>query len=327
MKMTRPQRGTILTLGPFIAVGALALLIAAAGFAITPRAARDASNGAVSPSVSLDASANPSATQAAAPTAPRPSASDPRADEPSEMLRIHNTLRAAIGAPAVRFDDRVSAAAQRHAEYLALAASIGHEETEGQPGFTGVTVRDRLAAAGYPDATASEVAASSGSGSDDVRFLWDLPYHRLALMHPHAVIAGWGHADSAGKGITVGVVVFDFGAAAPDLVRSPAEGQRVPASWDGQESPDPLPGVPRPVGYPILAVYAKATPVALRAATLTDAGGGVVPTTVIQQIYERDYVAIAPTTPLSTGARYRVRLDLVVGGADVTTEWEFETER
>jgi hypothetical protein len=48
---------------------------------------------------------------------------------------------------------------------------------------------------------------------------------------------------------------------------------------------------------------------------------------VIQQIYERDYVAIAPTTPLSTGARYRVRLDLVVGGADVTTEWEFETER
>jgi hypothetical protein len=34
-----------------------------------------------------------------------------------------------------------------------------------------------------------------------------------------------------------------------------------------------------------------------------------------------------PTAPLASGARYRVRLELTVAGADVVEEWEFETER
>jgi hypothetical protein len=244
------------------------------------------------------------------------------------MLRAHNELRAAIGAPAVRSDDRVTAAAQKHAEYLARAGAIGHEETEGQPGFTGVTVRDRLAAQGYTGATASEVAASSDSGTEDVRFLWDLPYHRLGLMHPHAIVSGWGHAEIGGKTATVGVIVFDFAAAAPDRVRSPAAGQRVAGSWAGNESPDPLPpGATRPVGYPVMVVYGSARAVDLKAAKLTDASGREVAIATIPQIYERDYAAIVPTAPLASGARYRVRLELTVAGADVVEEWEFETER
>jgi uncharacterized protein YkwD len=111
------------------------------------------------------------------------------------MLRVHNELRVAVGAPAARPDARLTAAAQHHAEYLARAGAIGHDESAGAAGFTGATVRDRLAAQGYPDANASEVAASSGSGTEDVRFLWDLPYHRLGLMHPHTALAGWGHAE------------------------------------------------------------------------------------------------------------------------------------
>jgi hypothetical protein len=243
------------------------------------------------------------------------------------MLRIHNGLRAAIGAPAVRPDDRVTAAAQHHAEYLARAGAIGHDESPG-PGFTGVTVRDRLAAQGYADATASEVAASSGSGTEDVRFLWDLPYHRLSLMHPHTVLAGWGHAEIGGRTATVGVLVFDFGAAAPDRVRSPASGQRVAGSWAGDESPDPLPaGVKRPVGYPVMVVYSSARPVDLKSAKLTDAGGREVAASIVPQIYERDYAAIVPAAPLASGARYRVRLELSVAGTDVVDEWEFETDR
>src|SRR5439155_59253 len=152
--------------------------------------------------------------------------------------------------------------------------AIGHEETPGDPGFTGVTVRDRLAAQGYADAMASEVAASSDSGTEDVRFLWDLPYHRLGLMHPHAVLAGWGHAEIDGHTATVGVLVFDFAAVAPDHVRSPAAGQHVTGSWAGDESPDALPpGAVRPVGYPVMVVYSSARPVDLKNAKLTDASG------------------------------------------------------
>ena len=244
------------------------------------------------------------------------------------MLHTHNELRAAIGAPAVRGDDRVTAAAQHHAEYLARAGAIGHDETPGQPGFTGASVGDRLAAQGYTDATASEVAASSDSGTEDVRFLWDLPYHRLGLMHPHAVVAGWGHAEIGGHTATVGVIVFDFAAAAPDRVRSPAAGQRVAPSWAGDETPDALPaGTVRPVGYPVMVVYGRAAPVDLKIAKLTDASGRDVALSIVPQIYERDYVAVIPTAPLAAGTRYRVRLELSVSGNDVVEEWEFETER
>jgi hypothetical protein len=244
------------------------------------------------------------------------------------MLRVHNEMRAAIGAPAVRPDERATAAAQHHAEYLAQAGAIGHDETPGSPGFTGTTVQERLAAQGYTGAMASEVAASSDTGTEDVGFLWELPYHRLGLMHPHAVVAGWGHAEIGGHTATVGVIVFDFAAAAPDRVLSPAVGQRVPGSWAGNESPDALPaGAARPVGYPVMVVYSNGRAVELKSAKLIDASGREVAFTVVPQIYEPDYAGIVPVAPLASGARYRVRLQLSVAGADAVDEWEFETER
>ena len=45
------------------------------------------------------------------------------------------------------------------------------------------------------------------------------------------------------------------------------------------------------------------------------------------EAYERDYVTIIPASPLAPGARYRVRLELIVAANDVVDEWEFETER
>jgi hypothetical protein len=38
-------------------------------------------------------------------------------------------------------------------------------------------------------------------------------------------------------------------------------------------------------------------------------------------------VVIIPASPLAPGARYRVRLELIVAANDVVDEWEFETER
>lgn len=322
-------RGTLFAVAPFALVAALAMGVALAGFIVSPRApsepaglATKASPTEVAISATPEATASPSSAPSTA-----AATSGPKSNDAAEMFRVHNELRAAIGAPAVRGDDRVTAAAQRHAEYLARAGAIGHDETAGQPGFTGASVRDRLAAQGYADATASEVAASSDSGTEDVHFLWDLPYHRLGLMHPHAAIAGWGHAEIGGHTATVGVLVFDFGTAAPERVRSPAAGQRVTGSWAGDETPDALPaGAARPVGYPVMIVYSRAPSVDLKSAKLTDASGRDVAVSVVPQIYERDYAGIVPTAPLAAGGRYRVRFELTVAGSDVVDEWEFETE-
>jgi uncharacterized protein YkwD len=325
------RRETVFAGAPFALVAVLAAGVAAAGFIASPRARLDPAV-TQTPNASASASNSVASESPAAKASPSPTASagttGPKSNDARDMLRVHNELRAAIGAPAVQADDRVTAAAQHHAEYLARAGAIGHDETAGQPGFTGASVRDRLAAAGYADATASEVAASSDCGTEVVRFLWDLPYHRLGLMHPHTTVAGWGHADIDGHTATVGVLVFDFAAAAPDRVRSPAAGQRVSGSWAGDETPDALPpGAARPVGYPVMVVYSSAPSVDLRSAKLTDANGRDLALLVIPQIYEHDYVGVVPTTPLKAGGRYRVRFELTVAGSDVVDEWEFEAER
>ena len=245
-------------------------------------------------------------------------------NDAAAMLRQHNDLRGAAGAPLVRSDDRVTAAAQRHAEYLVRNGTGGHEETAGQPGFTGANVRDRLAQQGFEGQTASEVATSA-AGTEGVRSLWVMPYHRLGLMHPHAIVAGWGYAESGGRRATVGVIVYDFASPAPDVVRSPAAGQReATLQWDGREDVDVAPGAARPLGYTVMAVWSRARPVTLRGASLT-AGGRAIEHAVAPQIYERDYVAIVPLAPLQRGSRYLVRLDVTVAGVDATEEWEFET--
>src|SRR5438309_4859924 len=315
--------GTILTLAPFAIVLALAVGIALAGYVVGPRSVSVPAE-SVAPTPSLT-TASPATTRNASP-ATSPTAT-PGSNDPLEMLRIHSELRGAVGAPALRTDERVIAAAQRHAEYLARNQVGGHEETQGQPGFTGTSVHDRLAAQGYPDTTASEVATSFSSGTDGVRSLWVLPYHRLGLMHPHAIVAGWGHAEISGRKITVGVIVYDFTAPAPDRVRAPAPAQRVAGTYSGEEIPDVLPsGAARPVGYPIMIVFSSAREVDLRSARLTQVGGPDFAYHVVPQLYERDYVAIVPASPLVPGARYHVRLDLTVAGADMVEEWEFESE-
>src|SRR5712692_8036981 len=208
---------TAFTLFPFVLVAVLAMGLGVAGRLST----HDAVIGSPAPTqvataMVPTASAVPSPTASAVVTAsptqsPTPSpAPTSLANDATEMLRVHNDLRVMVGAPAVRADERVTIAAQRHAEYLARNDALGHDETPGAPGFSGVFVRDRLAAQGYTDTTASEVATSFSSGTEGVRSLWVLPYHRLGLMHPHAIVAGWGHAEISGRKITVGVIVYDF---------------------------------------------------------------------------------------------------------------------
>jgi uncharacterized protein YkwD len=326
------RASTALTLLPFALVVVLAVGLAIAGRlsthdSVTVGTASPTRSAVAQSTTSVPPSPTPNVTAPPASPTASPAASL-GVNDAAEMLRVHNELRGAVAAPTVRADDRVTTAAQRHAEYLAQNNALGHDEVPGSAGFSGASVRDRLAAQGYSDANASEVATSFSSGTEGVRSLWVLPYHRLGLMHPHAIVAGWGHAETAGRAITVGVIVYDFNATAPERVRAPAPDQRVAGTYSGEEIPEVVPaGAARPVGYPIMVVYSGARAVDLRSARVTDASGRELPHHVVPQLYERDYVAIIPASPLSPGARYRVRLELIVAANEVVDEWEFEAER
>ncbi len=240
------------------------------------------------------------------------------------MLRYLNDLRGSVGAPPAREDSRVDVAAQAHANYLTLNGIIGHYETAGAWGYTGYAPRDRLAAQGYYATFVSEVAASYPGWQNSMTELWAAPYHRLGMMHPHNIVAGWGH--SSGEA-TVGDFVYDFGPSAP-VVRSPAPGQSgVPTSWNGNESPNPLPaGAARPVGYPIMLIEPNARTTALRGAWLARAsdGAGVALYLGTQQ-FEYDYAFVVPQRPLAPATTYRVHFDLSVAGQASAEEWTFTT--
>jgi hypothetical protein len=242
------------------------------------------------------------------------------------MLSMHNSFRAAIGAPAVAADARVERAAQAHADYLSMNNELGHYETQGRPGFTGVTARDRVAYQGYTASFVSENAASYSSAAQAVTELWHAPYHRLGMMHPHTIQAGWGHSSISGRERTVANFVKNYSSPAPDFVRSPAHGQvDIPTSWNGNESPSPLPaGAAKPTGYPVMVVYSRYQVVQMRSATITGPSGAV-PIYYAPQEFETDYQAVIPQQPLASGTTYHVRFDLTVDGRAVTNEWDFTT--
>ena len=242
------------------------------------------------------------------------------------MMTLHNQMRAAIGAPTIPMDARVTLAAQNHANYNSANRILGHYETAGLPYYTGYGPRDRVIAAGLTTTFVSEVA-TGGAGLAGVSQLWDAPYHRLGLMHPSASSAGWGHSDLAGSSV-VGDITYDFGIRSVDYVRSPADGQTgIPTSWSGNESPSPLPaGVRGPVGYPIMVVYSGGQNVTMRAAEIIAPNGSRVPIYYApQQFGELDFQLIIPQAPLAAGTTYHVRFDINVSNVMVTNEWDFTT--
>ena len=246
----------------------------------------------------------------------------------ADMLQTLNDHRIAVGAPTIGADPRVDAAAQNHANYSSANGYLGHSETPGLPYYTGIAPRDRLVAAGWSTAFVSEVATGGSSGVAGVNQLWDAPYHRLGMMHPNTVSAGWGYSTAGSRASTVGDFVYDFSQRPVSFVRSPAAGQAgIPTSWSGQESPNPLPaGVSGPVGYPIMVVYPAGQNVTMRAAEVVAPDGSRLPIYYApQQFFEYDYQVIVPQQPLVSGTTYHVRFDINVGSQMVTNEWDFTT--
>lgn len=171
-----------------------------------------------------------------------------------------NYYRTIVGLPLARGVQAIHMAAQAHAEFYALnrndprLAGLGfHTEHADLPGFTGQGPSDRAAYFGY-----------TGGVGEDGHFLGDpilsvdgwmaTVYHRNLLMCYGCVDAGYGLVKEGNNKVDA----LSMGAWTTQrlgertLFTYPADNQlNVPRSWNGAEIPDPLPGHPRPVGYPL----------------------------------------------------------------------------
>lgn len=118
-----------------------------------------------------------------------------------------NEVRSQLGVATLRWNGALSSAAQNHAEYLRINQSAGHEETAGAPGFTGVSIADRVRAMGYPGLLVQETKAGGQSvngqqGRDRMDALLLAPLHRLQLLAPEFDEAGVGAALQGGALVT-----------------------------------------------------------------------------------------------------------------------------
>jgi uncharacterized protein YkwD len=309
------------------------VLVAASTLAACGGGGSDSTGGVVTP---------PSAS---APT-PTPPAADPGAPTLTNNIALDgrnwiNYRRAQIGVPAVAENVQINNAALGHSEYLRTNNVMSHDQKAGSPGFTGVTLMDRLNAAGYTipanGYAYGEVISgtTNSSGFFMAEELITAIYHRFVIFEPKFREIGTGAATSSSR---YNYFTADFatrngfgpGIAANTVVIWPFSGQTgvTPNFFSDSEDPDPVPNR-NEVGYPI-SVHANIdAPVAMQAFTVRPRGGSNLQVQVVDSSADptkRTAVAIVPLAPLKAATTYDVSFTGTVKGVAVTRDWSFTTK-
>jgi len=204
------------------------------------------------------------------------------ADPDSAGLCYANYQRELVGLPAFVTEAKLAQSSLNHSLYLTRNDFSGHDETPGNPGFTGKNAGARVTYVGYATNMVGEVLAMRMSWSAQsnatlalspqsalLRSLFVAPFHRVGLLGSFKS-AGSGYAQvvgpSAGSGSatdrpnscqagpactytaaefyqTVNMADSLQSAADNYLIASPHDGQTdVPAQWKNTEWPNPSPG-------------------------------------------------------------------------------------
>ena len=121
--------------------------------------------------------------------------------ERQALLGIHNNIRSENGLPALKEDGRLSIAAQKHAQWLALSTTISHA------GPNGNNVGDRVTNEEYPWRSAGENIALGHKSVLEVMEGWvNSPGHYENILGDFQDV-GIGMAKNR-RGRRVWVVVF-----------------------------------------------------------------------------------------------------------------------
>lgn len=256
-----------------------------------------------------------------------------------------NFRRTQAGIPQLTRNSIVDVAAQGHSDYQKLNDTITHVQTAGQPGFTGVTLLDRLQAAGYVFNQATSfaygeviAAADDTSGFYLAEELVTAIYHRFVMFEPIFKESGAGAATVPG-----GYTYFtnDFtanngfgpGLGSGQLALYPYAGQsRVPTIFfSNQEAPDPVPDQDE-VGYPI-SVHANFTSnLNVDSFTVRPRGGADMAVRLLTKETDPQTsrsgpaaAAIIPLAVLAAGTTYDVSFSGQIDSVQIDKTWSFTT--
>lgn len=267
-------------------------------------------------------------------------APQPTGNTATDGLNWFNYRRQLLGEPALTRSAPIDSAAQGHSQYQQLNDTITHDQTTGNPGFTGAVLADRLIAAHYRFTRGSyaygEVISSTTeqSGVNAAENLITAIYHRFAIFEPEFRQAGAGAAVSA-SGKTYFTVDLTADGLTPTLgngnfIVYPANGQQglPPVFFSDLEFPDPVPNRNQ-VGYPV-SVHADITStVAIQSFTLNPRGGKALPTLLLQHASDPatpvSAAALIPLDPLVSGETYDVQFSGTVDGVVASRVWSFTT--
>lgn len=231
-------------------------------------------------------------------------------------------------------------AALDHSNYQRINNTITHDQISGKPGFTGVTLADRLKNAGYtlvgPSAIGEVIsAAADTSGFYHAEELISAIYHRFVIFEPVFREAGIGTA--AGNGYTY--FTADFAASGgygPGLGRGklavyPAASQaRVALNFfSDSELPDPVPNQ-NEVGYPISVHADISSTLTVLSFTVRPRGGSDLSVRLLARASDKETpvyaAAIVPLNVLKAATVYDVTFTGTVDGVAANRSWSFTTK-
>ncbi|MBP1153651.1 MULTISPECIES: stalk domain-containing protein [unclassified Paenibacillus] len=237
-----------------------------------------------------------------------------------EALAHLNRVRGVLGLQPVRLNPYITKAAENHANYIVIndTAADGlstHDETPGNPGFTGESPTDRVRAAGGSQVV-SEIINFTSNPAQAIESWMTTAYHRSPLTDPNA--------DEFGIGIADGNVVLNMSAKTGNNEISvyPYDGQTdVGVTFYGaSEIPNPLKQFHVEKSGFIISFQPPFHVDGIKA-TVTDGRGVKVP---VYFEYAGAWF-LYPVYPLAYDEQYTVSVDYDVNGATQNKTWSFRT--
>jgi uncharacterized protein YkwD len=248
-----------------------------------------------------------------------------------------NYRRGQAGVPTLTENAQINVAALGHSEYQRDNNTMTHDQVAGRQGFTGVTLGDRLNAAGYTLSGGyayGEIISgtTNGSGFYMAEELVTAIYHRFVMFEPMFREIGTG-AATASNGFnyfTANLASrngFGTGIARGTVATWPFNGQTqvTPNFFSDTEEPDPVPNQ-NEVGYPISVHANLDAPVTVTSFTVRPRGGANLTTLRVDPTgATKTAAAIVPLQPLRAATTYDVSFSGTVDGTPVTRDWSFTT--
>lgn len=259
----------------------------------------------------------------------------------TDGLNWINYRRGQAGVVQLTRNSLIDTAALGHSNYQKTNNVVTHVQTAGNPGFTGASLGDRLAQAGYVfNTNASRAygevisATSNTSGQFMAEELITAIYHRFVMFEPMFKELGSGSATTS-AGYTYFTTDFaannGYGTGISGIVVWPYSGQTAVASifYSDYESPDPVAGQ-NEVGYPV-SVHANINAtVTVQTFTIQPHGGSALTVKLLAHASDTETpasaAAIVPLAPLKAATVYDVAFSGAVNGVAVTKSWSFTTK-